>query len=498
MGIYGFQQNKSIRSRIMHIFVLITIIMTIAFYISFSMKNVITKEYDKSMHNNILLSKLSIEIDKSGKSFDKYMRSRDLEFLRDYYQSTNSVDAILVEIKKDIQKDKNSSIYYRNLSNMVDYQKRLVSEMLMKEKMDTEVYNKWTNLKTLYTYMNTHSQMLTTYYLDYSSSQYSNLLAKYKGIEINIFAIIVIFGCASFLFARALSDDILYTIDGLSKSAQLLSEAHWEIPDINESRYKELSAVANAFNDMKNNIKRFIEELNQKSEMESHFHKERLKNIEKDKLLKESQLMALQMQMDPHFLFNTLNTVARTAMFEDADNTVRLIEAISKILRYNLSCHGKLVTLKEEIGVLKAYIYIQETRFQDQMSFDWDIKGDIEHVLIPPMTLQPIVENSIIHGLQDKEKDGRVSISITRDEHFLNIQIRDNGKGIGDKELKNLFHDDGERQKRGHTTGLGLANVKERLEIYFGEENLISVDSVVGEGTTVYLQIPLKGDEEVA
>lgn len=497
MKIVKRKKPKSIRTRVRNIFIWMFIVMTIVFYISFSMKNTIIKEYNKSMKTSIMLSNLSIDINKCMTSFDKYMKDRKEESYEEYTKSKNQIAEILEEIESDIE-DKHSSIFLRNLKNMFDYHVVLSDKILLQRELNIDTYNKIVELRTLFSYMNRHSQMLSTAYLDHSSEQYSRLLKQYKTTEDNIYTAFIIFALISSVFAIKLLKDMLGTIDNLSKSAELLSNAHWEVPDIEKSSYKELDTLANAFNHMKRSIKSFIEELNKKAELEINLNKARLKNIEKDKLLKESQLKALQAQMDPHFLFNTLNTVGRTAMFEGADNSVKLIESISKILRYNLTHMGKMVELKDELVVLKAYAMIQETRFQDQMTFSFNIEENLEHILIPPMIIQPILENAIIHGMHGKESQGKILVSIMKSGNYVEIKVKDNGIGMEIEKVNGLFNEEIIRKIKGHSTRIGLSNIRKRLKLYFNRDDLIQIDSRPQMGTTVSMLIPLKGDEKDA
>lgn len=471
--------------------------MMISFMISFSMKNTITKEYDRSMKTNIELSQLAIEINKSMNSFDQYIRNREIEHINNYRDSEKYIEAILKTIKDEVRKDKDSGVFLRNLENMFEYQQQLTGEILVEGGLNIYSYRKLNELRTLSGYMNNHAQMLITSYLDYSKEDYSTILQRYKEIERSIAVTILFFSFVSFGFAVLLSNDIMERITKLAASAEQLAKGNWQVEDVKENKYKEFNMMAHAFNHMKDNIRYFIEELSFKSEVEINLNKEKLINLEKDKLLRESQLMALQTQMDPHFLFNTLNIISRTAMFEEANNTVKLIQATAKILRYNLSYKKKLVKLEEEISTLKAYAFIQETRFQDQITFEFNIGENIDDIAIPPMTLQPIVENAIIHGLQDQE-EGKIEIFITRREGHVKIKIKDNGKGISQEKLQRIFEENSNEKKKGHTTGLGLGNVKKRLELHFGVENLIFVDSKVGQGTIIDIFIPLKDGESYA
>jgi sensor histidine kinase YesM len=292
-----------------------------------------------------------------------------------------------------------------------------------------------------------------------------------------------------------MSNSILKTIEKLSSSARYLSLGHWEIEDIEEINYRELNILGQTFNLMKKNIRNYIQELKEKSELENKLNQEKMENIEKERLLKESQLLNLQMQMDPHFLFNTLNTVSRTAMFENAAETQNLIIAISKIMRYNLDHKGKMVEFKKEIEVLKAYLTIQETRFKEQMDFEIITEGNLDQIEIPPMIIQPIVENSIIHGLADTDSEGRVIIEIKRFSNKVEIRVRDNGIGIESEKLNKILTEQPQNREKNERESLGILNVIKRLKLHYGK-NLLKINSKVKQGTEVIIEIPIKKEKE--
>lgn len=485
--------TRSISNRVKYTFMTIILLICAGFTFSIYVREIVTQKYDSYMKVNISLSKLSVELSNSWSSFDMYMKTKNGEYVEEYVTSNNRAKDIMNEILPYIGKNKESSIYLRNLRNMFDYYQTGASDIIHKEKLDEKSYDKLVELKTQAVYMNKHSGLLTVSYLNYSNSDYSSILEKYKNTEIQVYITLMAIMLISFILSMLVSRELGHTIGKLCNYAELLSKAKWEIADIKEQKYGELDSLAKAFNKMKNSIRKYIEELNEKAEIESNYHKEKLKSAEKDKLIKETHLLALQSQINPHFLFNTLNTVSRMAMFENADNTVGLIAATSKILRYNLDYKDKLVKLKEELDMIKAYVTIQETRFQDQMSFNLDIDNTLEFINIPPMIIQPVVENAIIHGLHEMDKDGIISISVKRQDNFAAISIKDNGKGMEKEKIKCILNNEKAKKAKSDTTGLGVANVKQRLELYFNRRDLISIISEPGKGTEVMIFIPIEG-----
>lgn len=483
-----FLDTHSIKFRMMAIFVFIIGMMVLSFWISFSRQNVINHEYQRFMENNTLISELPLLINDASRQFSSYFNSREREVLTAFRETNQKINHTLFAIRIDAQNDKHSSVFYRTLANMHEYQLKH-SEILFKaDTLNVNVYEEWAYLRNLYSYMNEQSQQLSISYLEYSGTQYGSLLENSKKLERSMYFIIGIFALASVFFAVILSNGIFKKIGEISKVAKMHAHrANWDTPDIKPSKYIELDNVAQAFNRMKISMQHYILEIKEKAKIEKKLINEQLHSLETEKLLKESELLSLQMQMNPHFLFNTLNMIGRTAMLKQNDITIELIESMSQILRYNLDNRGNTVPLYEELNALKAYIYIQEMRFQDRMSFVLKTDGNIDDVHVPPMILQPIVENSIIHGLKDKEEDGKVCICVQRKETYVAIQLFDNGTGFNENER---LQPSTPHKKR----SIGLSIVKERLELYYGQTNLVQIDSTPKHGTTVTLTIPFMKD----
>lgn len=482
--------KKSIRVRLIAVFVITVFVFSGFFILSIRLKNSLTQEFESNAQSNIKLSQLSLEIDKSSKAFESYIFTNNIDSYKEFEASNVNIKSIMNYIDRSLSLDTESGIYYRNLQNMYEYYISLSNQIMIKERNSVEVYEMTANHRTLTGYMNIHSQRLMTSYLNYSNENYMNLLQNYKRLENNLYALMIVVGLLTIISGAAIVNEMLISVKILSTSAYLIANGNLDIKDIDSSNYKELNTVVQAFNKMKNNIVFYIQELNNKKDLELTLKEEQLKSLEKDKLLKESQIMALQMQMDPHFLFNTLNMIARIALFEDAKETIELIESTAKILRYNMKNKGELVNINEELEVLGAYIKIQQVRFQEQLEFEIIERTCCKRAMIPPMTLQPIVENSIIHGFKNMEGKGKISVFIESVEEFISITVSDNGIGMSGEKINLIFDNKDRYSHKGHTTGLGVSNVKERLELFFGNRGIMIIDSKENLGTTVSIKIP--------
>ncbi|MDN4073010.1 sensor histidine kinase [Fictibacillus terranigra] len=212
-----------------------------------------------------------------------------------------------------------------------------------------------------------------------------------------------------------------------------------------------------------------------------------------EKLLQETQLKVLQSQINPHFLFNTLNTISRLAYLENAEQTQNVTYSLAKIMRYSLRNNDQMVTLKEELDYIQNYVNIQQSRFRNRIHYHENIEVNAEEIRIPIFTIQPIIENAIIHGFESHENDIVITLHCFLKDHQVQIDIYDTGIGMSEETLASLFSRQG-RERNSHTTGIGMNNVQKRLQYYFGEDNGITgVESKIGAGTIVRISIPHPG-----
>jgi two-component system, LytTR family, sensor kinase len=206
-----------------------------------------------------------------------------------------------------------------------------------------------------------------------------------------------------------------------------------------------------------------------------------------EKTLKETQLKALQSQVNPHFLFNTLNTISRIAYLEQAEQTQNVTYILGKILRYSLRNIEQLVSIKEEIEHVSHYLTIQRTRYRDKITVDMDIDNELESYHIPIFTIQPIVENAIIHGFEPIGEPITIKIAIFKENSRIVLTVDDDGAGFPNG--ASLAQD---KKSTGHTSGIGLNNVDNRIKHSFGEEwGIKKLEKGEKGGTRVRVEFPM-------
>ncbi len=214
------------------------------------------------------------------------------------------------------------------------------------------------------------------------------------------------------------------------------------------------------------------------------------RRIQLEKTLKELELKNLQSQVNPHFLFNALNTIARSAMFENADSTQDIIYNLAQLLRYSLRKINMPVSLADELDYVNNYLTIQKKRFGKRIRYKIDVPAEVLGFRMPAITLQPLIENAVIHGLEPKRQGGMILIRGKVKDPDLLIEIIDSGLGISPERVKEISHDEFEATGQGHSTGIGLANVKKRLFDYFNDRAKIIIESKEKYWTKISLFFP--------
>lgn len=322
---------------------------------------------------------------------------------------------------------------------------------------------------------------LKTYNLFYREIIDQSEELKKLGIWILLLVTVVLL-LATYWFSLSITKPV----HQLTKAANELARGRFNQKIIVESN-DEIAFLAQTFDEMRININDLILEIQQKAQLEHELQQSKL-------LLKESQLRSLQSQINPHFLFNTLNTLSKKAYLDGAEETSDLLVSVAGLLRYNLKRIDRSVTLYEEVLVLNQYMEIQKARFTDRLHFQATIDESCLHVNIPGLTLQPIIENAVIHAIEPEENGGSISFRILRDGSWIIIEIEDSGKGISKEKIDQLLEGQIDANE-GHSTGIGFQNVVKRLHLFYGVENLVSIESKKGIGTKVIIQIPETREE---
>lgn len=291
---------------------------------------------------------------------------------------------------------------------------------------------------------------------------------KTKTFTINIF----IFG-SFFIIALGL---ILYMLNPLKKliwKIRKMKIGDHSIELKNMEYYDDVSGIVNSFEYMMKRVEELIATVIIEQKYESDLKYE-----------------ALRAQINPHFLFNTLNTIKWSAMMSGSENVSKMISALGKLLEVSMNKGEDEITLREELELTECYLYIQNIRFNDKFTLNFEAVEQVRNLKILKLILQPIVENSIIHGLKSKTSGGEIRISATIKENKLLVLVQDNGVGISKDKINHIL-DPEQDPKLLKYSNIGLINIHERLKIKYGDEYGLIIESEEGKGTTVSILLPV-------
>jgi sensor histidine kinase YesM len=342
-------------------------------------------------------------------------------------------------------------------------------------------------------YIRTYADRLNLNILNINTTQYLNMSENLNKLRTANLILIISVILLNVLVISYLTYNMTKPIIKLAHSAEEISRGNFDADDVEVYSQDELSIMANAFNAMKHSIRNYISELHNKADTESQLLEQQIENLRIQSLLADAEMKALQMQINPHFLFNTLNAGVQLATIEGAERTSTFLDSMAKIFRYNVKSLDRKVRIKDEIDTIRAYENLFFVRFGDIMRFEYDIDQSLLDIHIPPLIIQPLVENATIHGIGNMERGGVIRITIDKNDTVVRMSVQDNGAGMsGETRQKILICQGFESEISGHMTGIGINNVVQRLKLFFNCEDVIEVESAPGKGTKVVLKIRIK------
>ncbi|WP_243299231.1 sensor histidine kinase [Bacillus litorisediminis] len=329
----------------------------------------------------------------------------------------------------------------------------------------------------------------TDYMMVYNESDYSGMktvMLTPRSIvfsEVNrlrkvLFAVVIVGILISFLLGFILSKPLVQSIHKLRKAMDKVQKGNFS-QRVEITSNDEIGQLGKGFNHMISEIDRLVSEVYKTSLRE-----------------KEAELRALQSQMNPHFLYNTLESINMLAITKGNLEVSDMVTSLGKLMRYTIDNSAKIVTLKEELTFIQSYIAIQRVRMGDNLQYHEEIDASVLDVLIPKLVLQPLVENAIVHGLSNR--GGSISIQGNCEQSLLTIKVEDNGRGITHQrlaELKSLIENQQHTSSEKHN-GIALSNVHERIQLLYGNQYGIEIGGGVEKGFIVKMTLPIQREGE--
>lgn len=304
---------------------------------------------------------------------------------------------------------------------------------------------------------------------------------------------VLIFGAA--IFAVSATKSITKPLDKIVKNVQNIKEGNYQFGNI-KSKYIEVQVLEQAVKQMAQGVWQNILHMEEKADLEKELLEKENANLEMSRLLVQSELQMLQQQINPHFLFNTLSLISKMAYLEGAEKTNHLMEITSDLLRYSLDKASGASNLYEEIECVKNYLEIQKQRFGERIFFDISVAEKLPNIAVPGMIIQPLIENSVQHGVKDLMEHAYIQVSFVKRRENILIQVEDNGCGMEDEMIISLLNGKENISKEKSRKSIGVWNVCKRLEMFYGRKGIMRIESNPGCGTIVSLLIPIEMEGE--
>ena len=359
------------------------------------------------------------------------------------------------------------------------------NHVLRKEEKTAEYIADLYEVYDMQSYLQSYAKELMRDTLEDGVSLYAGKVRTIVAMPIALILFELLFFVCIRKISELMNSSIVSPVMDLAEASRRIAENDYFFEDIGAQSEDELGELVVAFNKMKYATGEYIKVLEERRKALDLYHAEELEKLEIAARLDAMELDLLKSQINPHFLFNTLNVIGGMANLEEAHTTEAMIQSLSFLFRYNLKTPEKKVTLARELKVVKDYMFLQEMRFGSRITYEIDCRTDAEIVMIPSFTFQPLVENAIIHGLTPKEEGGRILIRIREKQGKICIIVADNGIGMDLETLKRLRRElQEDRVGRMNRTSIGLSNIYRRIHVMY-EGGAMQIHSKSGTGTII-------------
>lgn len=481
----------SIRNKLLVIFMIPTImLLSINAYINAEI-NTMIDGISGIYASNTMLNELQISLTQVHHYLETFLDTRDTEAIEGYLRNQQEFSNRLEQLNGRLLDD-DSMITQKNIRSISEEYIRTADRAVEAKRGRNVVKYKeyYDDADRLFSYINSYIYSLNSRQLQCNSHNYEALFTSLKYSETANLTILCMTSALVTLLVFLLTRGITDPLQRLAEAAEQVANGSLVAEVSGPVTNDEVGIVTAAFNQMVVSLKDNMEQARQRIALESAMKE---KQLLMEAHLKDTQLKYLQSQINPHFLFNTLNACAQLAMLEGADRTYTYVQNVADFYRYNVRKKDGVATLAEEIGLVNNYIYIINVRFSGEIHFIKEIEEGVTDVPMPAMILQPLVENSINHGLRDVEWEKKIWLSVYRENNRICVSVRDNGIGISPEQTQSILNNDlNGNGLQEHTTGVGLRNVIGRLRLFYNRDDVMEITSTgSGMGTEVAVFIPV-------
>lgn len=471
------------------------LIFMISLYNFFSSK-ILFGETQRLMETSYQITRLHEQVKETQNELENYLSTRSSDSLQKFYDKSNEVASSNTRLRQSAT-NSSTAIKIVNYCNMIDHYLATTDQTVFEKRgNNTAKYiADYEQAAKEYEYLGTYSQQIMSEDLSESAVRFSSLQSSLDmNMAISITLEIIAFGliiAGTLLF----SHQITKPISQLLVYARDISNGKFDIEVADDVSSEEMGLLFRAFREMVTNIRSHVEDLREKRKLEQKLSEVQINTLKMETSLREAELHALQYQMNPHFIFNTINIGAKLAMLQGDAVTCDYLENTAAVFRYNLKSQDS-TTLQNEIENVSAYMKLLKTRFGETLHFEMDLPEDkrILQCKMPSLTLQPLVENAYIHGVSKLENGGDIRLAVSEKQGVAHVAITNTGPPIPKSKIQSILAEELPRKERntqdGHTTNIGIRNVLRRLRLYYKRDNVMNI--ICGGGrTSVIIMLPV-------
>ena len=485
--------DLSIQKKLMLVFFVTTILVLAVNLFMYIDINAMMRRLDQIYVSNINLNSLSDMLDKVQNDMDNYLNTKTTDSMDAYYKSYQEYSSSLEDLSDQITGSEVQRME-RNIRNMSE--KYLgYTELAIEAKRGRNVekyryYNE--EATTIYNYLKAYIGSLNMSQFKYNSTNYAAMSKALRYVEVVNIIVFLFVAFANVFLVLMVVRDITRPLTSLSEVANEVAAGNLDVDMLAVTSKDEIGVVSSAFNQMVVSIRNYIGRLRTSMDNERALKEKELKM---ETHLKDAQLKYLQAQINPHFLFNTLNTIASFTR-TDPLRARELLREFSSFYRATLDNSGSLIPVSREVAQTKRYLTFEKARFgEDRVLATFDVSEDVEDTLVPAFVIQPIVENAVRHGMGDADALV-IDVSVHQDgEDAILISVADNGVGMDQGTAARLFDERSARpdasSPQGGGAGVAMHNISERIHRFYGPHSYTRVESAPGKGTKVLLHLDL-------
>ena len=303
------------------------------------------------------------------------------------------------------------------------------------------------------------------------------LLSKSRQAQSVYVLTAIILVIVALLFSRFMARSITLPIQKLRDSMKKVQEGDFSVSDVVVDSKNEIGSLTKSFDVMTHRIHELMEQ-----------------NVHEQEEKRKSELKALQSQINPHFLYNTLDSIIWMAEGKKNEEVVLMTASLARLLRQSISNEDEVVPIANEVEYARGYLTIQKMRYKDKLEFQIEVDSSILYIPLIKLVLQPIIENAIYHGLKYKESKGLLIVKGFMKDGNAVLQVIDDGVGMDEETLAHIYD---KHKVNYHSNGVGVYNVQKRLKLYYGEDYGITYTSELGKGTTATITIPGRPEGQI-